>query len=155
MNRKPKDVFGYSSGLWNIVERVAVGGQTFKANVDTLQKARKMRGKFYAFRQGLERALSDAMQPGSAHADKIGQLQDTLQWARVTVCWFDEKAAPPIPVFYMSKEQTPDALFYQQALASATPDEVPPDQEKELAEMAARIAEATSAIPPPKKNPYY
>jgi hypothetical protein len=156
MGRKSKDVFGYATGLWQIVEAVALRNERLEIVVESVQKARKMRGKFYAFRQGLESAIREAGMPDSAHAANLGQLQDTLQWARSTVCWFDDatEAGQPVRVWYMHKDATPDADLYRQALASAKG--LPPTQSETdaMAASAARVAEL-AGLPPPKDNPYY
>lgn len=154
MGRRPKDVFSYSSALWEIVEAVAVRHEVLEVTVPNVQAARKLRGKFYAFRQGIEAAIREAMTPGSIHADDLPKLQNTLQWSRVSVCWFAEGPGPVV-VRYMDKDQTPDAELYRQALASAKPAPVRPEEEKALEEAAKRIAEATAGPPLVKKNPYY
>lgn len=153
MGRRPKDVYSYSNALWHIVERVATQGEVFEVPVSNVQTARKLRGKFYAFRQAIEAAIHEAMTPGSAHSEDLPRLQNMLQWSRVSVCWFAEGPGEVV-VKYMSKDQTPDAEMYRQALASAKPAPPIPGEEEALEEAAKRVAEATS-VPLVKKNPYY
>jgi hypothetical protein len=159
MSRKPKSAASYPEEYFKIVEDCFLRGQKFSLTMPSPSQARSLQGKFYTFRQAVERDLAVAMaQPGSLQAGMKDKLMETLQFARETVCWFDHSIKEgPVTVWFMGRSQTPEALLLAEArkrsLAEAG-EHQPTDLDAE-AEASAERVRALLEQDPPKKNPYY
>jgi len=161
MSRKTRDAFSYPRSFWETIERAATGQKTSLV-LPTIREAQSLRGKFYAFRASLQKTLHNALLKKDPVAGmQIKELEQAHQFARVTVCWFDEKLGEPVKVWYMSKDETPEALLLAEALkrseaeaATTPPTQAQIDADAE-AEASAERVRALLEKDPPKKNPYY
>jgi hypothetical protein len=144
---RSKNVNTYPKALWQICERCAVGKEEFAVEVESIQKALSLQGKFYAFRGALrqeyERVAGKKKDP--AWEEK---LQAYLEFSAQTVCWVDRpgphdlgrQLVGPAKVRFVHRDNTPSSELFDRILASGrTQGEVADKMDESIQELLGKL----------------